>query len=289
MTCERLTREDLNVRREWVRFLIENSELECMHEDMSPWDSSPLDELHIAMLHDFTYGCTEGSTAAFFWIKTRNRFWQERDLTFDLDSMAIDDDTSYLLKYGEIDDMSKVNILALAYVRSATHGSDKSNARVLGRLVAEAINLGYDLHDAVDDISPLLRLLHDRDRTLSVVYMEVRLYKWLALLKSVGVDLRLYGQEEWRRFQMLRRDCERPWDRWHGTDAHQCEDYLDDGDYPDLEFAPTLTAFTYGEEISDWKLWILHHGDQYAGEFWRLIEQNGIFDRHVPGGWVEAD
>jgi hypothetical protein len=284
MTCEGLTREDINVHREFFRFLIENSELECMHEDMSPWDSSSLAKLHVAWLRDFTYECTEESTAAFFWMKICNKYWHEWDPIFDLDSTTLNGDTLYLLNYGKVDDMSKINILTLAYARSATDSSNKSNTLVLGRLVAEAIDLGYDLHAGANSISPLLRLLHHGGT--STERMRARLYAWLALLKSSGVDLHTYGQEEWNLFQAVRRDCERPWDRRHGVDAHQCEDFPDD-QYETIH-ASTVTAFTYGEEVSDWKIWVLHPGDQYAGQFWRLIERNGIFDRRVPGGWVEA-
>lgn len=278
---EELTREDISVQRDWFRFLIETCELD--------WDL--YDAAAITNLHTFVYGSTEESTAAFFWMIGCEIYCSKKEPMFDLDIVALGDDISYLLRYEHLHDTTIISQLAVNYVRNASVDASHSakNRRTLGELVAGAIDLGHDLHGSTDDVSPLLRVLHGNGAVLSAEDMRTRLDAWLALLSSIGVDLRLYGQEEWRRFQVLRRDCERPWDRWHGTDAHQCEDYLDDGTIADLEFAPTLTAFTYGENISDWKLWLLHPGDQCAGQFWRLIEQNGIWGRHVPGGWVEDD
>jgi hypothetical protein len=284
------TLASIDAHREWCRFLFENSDLNDMDGETLPcvW-GWPTDAADLANARAFVYGCTKESTATLFWGKLFRvyRWYLSREF-LNLDIFAINDDTSYLLNYGSFDDRTKFEYLALAYVRSAMRGLQysASSMRILGELVAGAIGLGYDLHDSADGISPLLRLLHDGDRGMPADLMEARLHAWLALLKSTGVDLQIYGQEEWNRFQMLRRDCERPWDYRHGVEAHRCEE-VSEGTFDKSESLPTLTAFTYGEDISDWKLWLLHPGDEYARQFWNLIEQNGIYCRHVPGGWVE--
>jgi hypothetical protein len=278
------TREDIRVLRDEFRFLLENCEIDGDHSDAA----------ECPHLHAFVYGSTEESTAAFFWTASGGLYWNERQELLDLDVVVLDDDTSYLLECGKFDDATKIKRLALEYAINATaslHNSAR-NTHVLGELVAGAINAGYDLHDSADGISPLLRLLHEKYKGMSAEAMEARLYAWLTLLDSIGVDLHTYGQEEWNRFQALRRDCERPWDWWHGVTPHRCEDHPSRSVfcyYHRVDNKPTLSAFSYGADVSDWKLWTLHHGYQYAGQFWRLIEQNGIFNRHVPGGWVEAD
>jgi hypothetical protein len=289
---EKVTRENISLQRDWFRFLVEKCELDLTEVEVSGYMDDTADH---ASLHAFVYGSTEESTAAFFWLKLTKEYKSGYRPFFNLDVVALDDDTTYLLKYGNSYDAVKLRVLALAYVRIATPGPDHSasNKRRLGQLMAGVMDLGLDLHGSSDGISPLLSLLHIIARERSARNMEARLDAWLTLLKSVGVDLRLYGQEEWNRFQALRRDCERPW--WRGVDVHQWEDYPSAawGEfsiwYLECRYAPTLTAFTYGEEVSDWKLWLLHPGDQHAGQFWRMIEQNGIFDRHVPGGWVEDE
>jgi hypothetical protein len=279
------TREDIRVLRDEFRFLLENCEIDGDHYDAA----------ECPHLHAFVYGSTEESTAAFFWMASGGLYWNERRVLLDLDVVVLDDDTSYLLKSGKFDNATKIERLAMEYTLNATANFSHSarNTRVLGELVAGAMHSGCDLHGREDDISPLLRLLHREDKWMSAEYMEARLYAWLALLKSIGVDLHTYGQEEWDRFRALRRDCERPWDWWHGAYPHRCEDlpsHLSPTSYRhEIETKPTVSAFSYGADVSDWKLWILHHGDQYAGQFWRLIEKNGIFNRHVPGGWVEAE
>ena len=267
-----LTRESIDAKRDWCRFLFENSDLNDIDEEtLRPYDAAELANTRV-----FVYGDIKASTATRFWTILISYYCPDLD---NFEILAINDDTSYLLNYGSFDDRTKFKCLALAYARSATSASEcsASNMRMLGELVVGAIDIGYDLHDSTDGISPLLRILHGGEAPS----MEARLHAWLTLLKSTGVNLHMYGQEEWNRFQALRRGCERPWDWCHGVDAHQCGSFLDS------EHGPTLIAFAYGEDVSDWKLWLLHPGDHHAGEFWRLIEQNGIYCRHVPGGWVE--
>jgi hypothetical protein len=233
------------------------------------------------------------STAAFFWIRIYD-FEASNHRCFNLDIVALNNDTTYLLKYRNLHDATQFSSLALVYIRTTLNGPDysASNKRRLEELLAGLIELGHDLHESPDGISPLLRMLHDKYKQPFANEMETRLDQWLTLLKTTGVDLRLYGQEEWHRFQALRRNCDRPWDWRHGVRDRQCGEVADKR-FPRLfdtsEYPPTLTAFTYGEEVSDWKLWLLHPGDQHAGQFWRLIEQNGIYNRHVPGGWVEDE
>ena len=279
------TRESIDAQRDYCRFLFENSDFNDIDEETLRPD--------LVNTRAFVYGDIKESTATLFWTILIN---YDRPDLHNFEILAINDDTSYLLNYGSFDDRTKFECLALAYARSATSASEcsASNMRMLGELVVGAIDIGYDLHDSTDGISPLLRILHDggeglpgRYEGLPEEHMEARLHVWLTLLKSTGVNLHTYGQEEWNRFQALQRGCGRPWDWWHGVDTHQCEDYSEDGYRPGREYGPTLTAFAYGKEISDWKLWLLQPGDHHAGEFWRLIEQNGIYCRHVPGGCVE--
>jgi len=257
-----------------------------MYEYAFPWVPDRAAATHKADLHAFVYGSTEESMAAFFWIKLANERSKQLSL-FDLHSVALSHDMSHLLKYGATDSTTRMNYLALAYVASATRsdGHSASNKRMLGSLVAGAIDQGLDVHGSADGISPLLLILHQRRLMSSARDMGARLSAWLDLLKSIGVSLHHYGKEEWRRFQALRRNCEQPWDWWHGIDTHQCEGRR----FDHLDNISTLMAFTYGADVSDWKLYIHHPGDHYAGHFWRLIERNGIYSRHVPGGWVEAE
>jgi hypothetical protein len=292
-SSETPTRASIDAHREWCRFVFENSDLNDMDEETLSrvwWRDDAAD---LANTRAFSYGGIKEATAIFFWSKQRGVYrldepvLQSRQDSCNLDDIfALNGDTSYLLDYGRFDDRVKFRGLALGYATSAISGFEysTSNMRTLGELVTRAIDLGYDLHNSTDGISPLIRVIHDKDRAQSAERMKARLHAWLTLLKSTGVDLQIYGQEEWNRFQALQRDCERPWDWWHGVGAHQCPGR---GYFFDSDLDLILIAFAYGREVSDWKLWLLHPGDEYAGQFWRLIEQNGIYYRHVPGGWVE--
>lgn len=65
-----------------------------------------------ANLYDFVYGCAEESVATFFWIQLSSSNWIYEKPYFNLDTMALDGDTLYLLKYGKFDDTIKVDSLA---------------------------------------------------------------------------------------------------------------------------------------------------------------------------------
>lgn len=186
-----------------------------------------------------------------------------------------------------------------------------SNARVLSKLVAEARD--YEIDPLVREhtaISPMLRILHPEPAKSALAThrgwgdLSAILNAWLSLREQLGVDLAEYGEEEWRIFQFVRRkyECKRPWDSWHGTKPHSCYEYsvyltdpdFDGFDAEDLDGRPTLFSFSYGAAVSDWKLWEVHPGDQYAGQFWGMIEQigfppegDGFCGQDMPGGWLE--
>lgn len=192
--------------------------------------------------------------------------------------------------------------LAQAYVASVIVGSNQSisNARIVEKIIFQARNHGLDLHEpSGSGISLLIRLIHPGTRHhrwddgLDNGWLDAKrsLTVWLGLLKYIGVDLAAYGEEEYRLFQQLRRtyECERPWDWWHGREVCACFD-------PDKDWGdpyPTMFAFSYGADLSEWKLWVLHPGDHYAGQFWQMVEEDGLatqsLDYSVPGGWIESE
>ena len=276
----------------------------------------------------FAYGSAEDANLVLFWNEilhvSQHRSTSERELKWSmlLDALVLDGGIEYLvgnraidyLKRKNIEPSSAAHLLAMAFIASAVSSFHDgiSNARVLSKLIAEARHSGIDpLECEHTAISPMLRFLHPEPLNSALAVhkgwkdLSAVLNAWVSLLDYLGVDLAGYGEEEWRVFQYVRRkyECKRPWDAWHGKAPHPCyedsiflvkSDEPDDACTDDLDCRPTLFSFSYGAAVSDWELWEVHPGDQYAGHFWAMIEQTGFpsegegfCGQEMPGGWLE--
>ncbi len=87
-------------------------------------------------------------------------------------------------------------------------------------------------------------------------------------LKAAGIDLRQYGEKE---FVSLSRDFRLPF----------CDCWI------------RLIEFNYGPEVQDWMFRFSEPSDEFAGEFWAMIE--GLKEDadskqpQVPGSWIEDE
>lgn len=280
-------------------------------------------------MRTFAFGSAEDANSVLFWNEIiwvahrhRSATDRERKRSMLLDALVLDDGIEYLVGKRAIDYLNRNRIkqslaahrLTMAFIASTVSSSihGMSNARVLRKLIAKARHIGIDPLDCEHTaISSMLRLLHPEPLVFSLERrkgwkdLSAILNAWISLLDYLGVDWAGYGEEEWRVFQYVRRryECKRPWDEWHGEAPHSCyEDsnyliergYLDDVSMDDLDCRPTLFSFSYGAAVSDWELWEVHPGDQYAGHFWAMIEQlsfpskgEGFGGQEMPGGWLE--
>jgi len=295
--------------REHFRYLVE----QCDNDDHSDTYGMTFNQIK-----PLVYGNPENVTLVLFWnaiLRYDGRPWSFESADFALSavlqSVTLDGEIKYLVgqqametleRYGHKRDVLARSLTA-ALILSAV--SDRypgiGNARILKALFVEARRNGLDVYNLCHfEMSPMLLFLHS-DRTIKGRQdLQTHFNAWLTVLDELGFDLAFYGQAEWDRFQQVRHkyECERPWDPWHGTELHSC--YNCSGSYCDwtidCDSRPTLFAFSYGAAISDWKAFEVHPGDQYAGQFWRLVE-NDCYEmggancrrHHVPGGWVESE
>lgn len=294
-------------------------------------DSDEYSDSHDSSLDQvrtFAFGSAEDANLVLFWNEilylTQHLSAARRELAWSmlLDAVILDGEIKYLVGPRAIDYLNRegierrsaAHLLTLACIASAVSSTrhSTSNARILSELVAEAQHHGIGpLERDRNAISPMLRLLHPEPSHSGLTsykgWKDLRaiLKAWLSLLQQLGVDLAAYGEEEWRLFQSTRRrnKCERPWDVWHGTQPHSCYEgsiYCFKGNYDDwlnlddLDSCPTLFSFSYGAALADWEIWEAHPGDQYAGQFWTMIEQVGFSlegkdfcGQEMPGGWLE--
>lgn len=274
------------------RFLVDDSEYEP-----TPGQELCTDSDQHVRLHVFLFGTTKGAKYAAFWSNVHDLFWTG-DPSGLLEAVAIDGDVMYLLEEFWNNSWNRyhnetIHAIALAYVMCRTQKKSIhsiKSALLWENLFAGAMGLGLPLHGGSDTASPLLNLLHrwpmgHPDERIPPRDMDARLQAWLELLQSNGVDLCAYGHEEHARFCEVRRVCERPWH--HGEEGHKC----DTDDYKTWNLEPKLFAFSYGAELADWELWLIHPGDQYAGHFWQMVEEGSCesYAHAMPGCWIEAE
>lgn len=266
---------DIDRARQYYQQLVEENGsdlVDYVDDEMGYWDKETL-----ARLRAFVFGSEKEAYSALFWNEITRRPRSAEQISTLLDAVVLDGDITYLNEdqAAEIhDSCRRVESLALAWAESAIEGSDQStkNACALEKLLTGAWEIGLDFHEGEHPISPFLQIVHDTSVHANAsnpsAARDAILELWLSLLSRIGTDLKSYGAEEWRRFQRLRNDEIRG--HYSGIwDAYQRSEWRDQ-----LE----LLAFTYGTEISDWKLYVVHPGDEFGGQFWQMIEEHGLWD-----------
>ncbi|KAL3447631.1 hypothetical protein BJX65DRAFT_89859 [Aspergillus insuetus] len=119
----------------------------------------------------------------------------------------------------------------------------------------------------------------DRYRSYRWSSFTSALRKWVSELQAVGVDLEEYGE--------LEREMHR-----NGDVDRQIEmtviqgdmNYFKATDPPADRLKFRLLDFTYGPEPEDWFVWVTNPLDEFAGQFWRMVEREVEV---MPGTWVD--
>lgn len=163
--------------------------------------------------------------------------------------------------------MSLIHALALAYsgLPLPCHSAILSQrATILADFLKQAIRAGADLH-AVSrgnvEVTPLaIAIFGGELQDPSIVWSDGSLQHWVGILFAEGIGIEEYGQvesEAWLHSKHVRDLCERK-----------------------------AYGFIYGRQPQDWKVFLEHPGDHYAGLFWDLVEHP---ERQVPGAWKDDD
>jgi hypothetical protein len=268
-------------------------------------------------LDQFIHGNLRDAVFVWFWSSARH-FASCAHIKQKLDMVSPPVDMDDLIRSNSFDSHFRdthVLVLAKAYMFS----SDDVDIRYWEKLFIKAVKLGLGVHDGGDGVSPLLHILHaiidlpsahselrnKRPRRkdplvlphIQMQAMRTRLQNWLSLLQRAGVDLFLYGQEERRLLAEVQSTCEHPW-IWSGQ-LQDCRMISEELMVANPEFSydkhnmAALFTFDYGPDPDDWKLWLCHPGDRYAGPFWSMVEGPSHVEvehhveTHVPGSWLE--
>ncbi|KAK7459752.1 hypothetical protein Landi51_00001 [Colletotrichum acutatum] len=96
------------------------------------------------------------------------------------------------------------------------------------------------------------------------------LSEWVTILSSSDVELLDYGREERHMYEQGLTAVSQRWAPWNyesrGTTRF------------------SLLGITYGSSPSHWRLWWTYEYEDYAGEFWNMIQDEAS---KVPGAWVD--
>ncbi|KZL85573.1 hypothetical protein CI238_04573 [Colletotrichum incanum] len=103
-----------------------------------------------------------------------------------------------------------------------------------------------------------------------VVALESVFAAWIVILSSCDVDLLGYGRQEKRLYENGFTHFGRRWAPWTlGAEGR-------------ARFS--LIGLTYGSRPEQWRLWWTLEYEDYAGEFWNLVECQAF---KMPGSWVD--
>jgi len=155
-------------------------------------------------------------------------------------------------------------------------------------LFKELLEGGSDLHavskshktpllSVVDSCLDFDSSIDNIDKSISIKLTR-RITPWLRTLKEVGVNLSSYGRKEKELIQSLSLQTYfEPYNGWNIPISNV---------HPGLNIPISvvhlecnipihdvhLSGFEYGPEPEDWKFWVYETIDEYAGDFWYMIE-----------------
>lgn len=102
---------------------------------------------------------------------------------------------------------------------------------------------------------------------------------WLRILKDAGINLMSYGRRE---AALFAKSPEVKGIRWKAMYEDTSEECVRVAPYSSP--GPKIRSIRYGPEVSDWSLeWDLD-AEEFAGEFWELVENPPL---RIPGAWVD--
>ncbi|KAL3458369.1 hypothetical protein BJX64DRAFT_279957 [Aspergillus heterothallicus] len=151
------------------------------------------------------------------------------------------------------------------------------------------------LRDGVAASADLHKLTSDWPQTPLVSYFDAYIFffdkiksskwsllsplrNWVSELKAVGVDIEAYGAKENALHKSGRSFMEFYLHKGALIDILSTDEIIEDS----LEFR--VLDFTYGPEPDDWYIWVTNPLDEFAGEFWELVNRQSEI---MPGTWID--
>lgn len=131
--------------------------------------------------------------------------------------------------------------------------------------------------------------IRETDSAAVLASCEKSILAWLADLYEGGIDLNLYGENEKEHFRHRFEGYPSDGMIYNYFSPDLCKTGCDNlGLYREHLYWVRLVNFHYGRFPTDWKFWWSEPSDEFAGDFWLLMEsetQEAIMS--VPGAWVD--
>ena len=123
--------------------------------------------------------------------------------------------------------------------------------------------------------TPLLFMFLLRDHCtreeLVQINLQYSMNLWISALSDSGVDLTKYGQRE----RLI----------WNSADILKCRHDDPRDPFSDYYFGQRrLISFDYGPSPKNWKLWENEPTDEFAGDFWLMLDRK---EEIMPGTWID--
>ncbi|KAK7978784.1 hypothetical protein PG988_006274 [Apiospora saccharicola] len=142
--------------------------------------------------------------------------------------------------------------------------------------------------------SPLVHLIFDLQdwrwyakRSKSETMTRSGLRQWLQIVKDAGVDLYEYGQKE---NDLLKSQfwSARTIFLWHGSGVLQSESNNKSTRWNSMHYRLKwyLYGFKIGSDPEEWNILWNEPTDDFAGDFWALVENRSL---DIPGAWYEEE
>lgn len=185
--------------------------------------------------------------------------------------------------YGRsINVLASVSKSAPEYESCSKHVQDWYD--LIKTLIENAMKLGEDMYDACG-ASSMMAFIHGFCYRLRQAYrsssgiptLQVALTAFAKAIERLGVSLIYVGQIE----QAVIEAHAREWGdiTWY-TGKWVTESWDPDGTD---DSCIRLIGFEYGEKVEDWRFWLSDDFDEWAAEFWDMIEHP---ERAIPGAWT---
>ncbi|TGO48427.1 hypothetical protein BCON_0240g00060 [Botryotinia convoluta] len=139
-------------------------------------------------------------------------------------------------------------------------------------LLRELIAAQIPLHETGHRRLTLLqRILSDSVFQTGINHSERQIFDWAKILQASGIDLEQYGNKKRSIFQRV--------DTWNFGGSEKSVITYELG-------LSSLVGFNYDSCVEDWNFWFSEPTDQFAGDFWSLIEDPPLMN-FVPGAWID--
>jgi hypothetical protein len=145
-------------------------------------------------------------------------------------------------------------------------GADLNRCGLFGTPLIQMLRGAYSLHEVNDAHGGFINC----DRPIQHLHRrgEEALLTWLQTLQGFGIDLERYGKTEHKLF-------------YQESSSWRNLELLMEGSRGEV-YPLRLIGLQVGPEPEDWKLWLSEPSDEFAGDFWDMVEHP---ERTIPGAW----